>query len=109
MAAPLSEISSVVREVLHDNDLELTATTCFDDLPNWDSMDMVTIVVEIECRFDVQFELPEIERLATVGDLLDMIVEKQALGRFLDAWNRSDGIANDLNVSKQSKAAPAVA
>jgi acyl carrier protein len=78
VAAPLSEISSIVREVLHDNDLELATTTCFDDLPDWDSMDLVTVVVEIECRFDVQFDLIEIERLATIGDLLHMIVAKQA-------------------------------
>lgn len=77
MAAPLSEISSIVREVLHDNDLELSSTTCFDDLPDWDSMDLVSVVVEIECRFDVQFELTEIERVATVGDLLHMIEVKQ--------------------------------
>ena len=78
MAAPLSEISSIVRDVLHDKYLELATTTCFDDLPDWDSMDLVTVVVEIECRFDVQFELMEIERVATVGDLLHMIVAKQA-------------------------------
>jgi acyl carrier protein len=36
-------------------------------------------VVEIECRFDLQFELVEIDRLTTVGDLLRMIAAKQAL------------------------------
>ncbi len=78
MVAPLSEISSIVRDVLHDNHLELAATTCFGDLPDWDSMDLVTVVVEIECRFDLNFELAEIDRLITVGDLLQMIVSKQA-------------------------------
>ena len=42
-------------------------------------MDLITLVVEVECRFELQFELPEIDRLATVGDLLDMILAKQAL------------------------------
>lgn len=78
MAAPLSEISSIVREVLHDSDLELALATCFGDLPDWDSMDLVTVVVEIECRFDLQFEAAEIDRLHTVGDLMHMIVAKQA-------------------------------
>jgi acyl carrier protein len=78
VVAPLSEISSIVREVLHDSDIELAPSTCFGDLPDWDSMDLVTVVVEMECRFDVQFELMEIERVATVGDLIHMIVAKQA-------------------------------
>ena len=42
-------------------------------------MDLITVVVEVECRFDVQFELPEIDRLVTVGDLLRAISAKQAL------------------------------
>ncbi|MDR3530962.1 MAG: acyl carrier protein [Rhodopila sp.] len=79
MAAPLSEITSIIREVLRDNDLEIATTTRFDDLAGWDSMDLVTVVVEVECRFDLQFELAEIDRLVTVGDLLRMIIAKRAL------------------------------
>jgi acyl carrier protein len=79
MAAPLPEISAIVREVLRDSDLDLSPATRFDDLANWDSMDLVTVVVEAECRYNVQFDLPEIDRLVTVGDLLHMIETKQTL------------------------------
>jgi acyl carrier protein len=53
--------------------------TRFDDVTGWDSMDLVSVVVEVECRFDLQFELVEIDRLITIGDLLHMIEAKQAL------------------------------
>jgi acyl carrier protein len=79
MAAPLSEIAAIVREVVHDGALNLLPTTRFEDLDNWDSMDLITVVVETECRFDLQFDLPEIDRLVTLGDLLHMIEVKQAL------------------------------
>lgn len=79
MAAPLPEITTILREVLRDSKLELVPTTRFGDLTDWDSMDLVTLVVEIECRFGLQFELPEIDRIITVDDLLHMIVAKQAL------------------------------
>jgi acyl carrier protein len=79
VAAPLSEIFGILREVLRDNDLELSPATRFDDLTRWDSMDLVTVVVEVECRFDLQFEVAEIERLVTVADLLRAIIAKQAL------------------------------
>jgi acyl carrier protein len=68
-----------VRDLLRDDDLDVSSTTRFDDLANWDSMDLVTVVVEAECRYDLQFELPEIDRVVTVGDLVDMIEAKQAL------------------------------
>jgi acyl carrier protein len=42
-------------------------------------MDLITVVVEVECRFDLQFELPEIDRLTNIGDLVRMIEAKQAL------------------------------
>jgi acyl carrier protein len=79
VAATLPEITTILREVVRDTKLELTPATRFDELTDWDSMDLITLVVEVECRFELQFELPEIDRLATVGDLLDMILAKQAL------------------------------
>ena len=78
MATALPEITVILREVLRDNSCEVAATTRFEDLPGWDSMDLVAVVVEAECRFNVQFELVEIDRLTTVGDLLRMIAAKQA-------------------------------
>lgn len=79
MSAPLPELTAILRQVLRDDLLELTPLSRFDEVSGWDSMDLVSVVVEIECRFDVQFELVEIDRLVTVGDLLRMIVAKQAL------------------------------
>ena len=79
MADPVSEIIAILRELLHDNDIELEPTTRFGDLAGWDSMDLVSVVVEVECRFSLQFELPELDRLNTIGDLLAMTAAKQAL------------------------------
>lgn len=78
MAAALPEITAILREVLRDNSFDVTSATRFEDLTGWDSMDLVAVVVEAECRFNVQFELAEIDRLITVGDLLGMIAAKQA-------------------------------
>jgi acyl carrier protein len=37
------------------------------------------VVVEVECRFDLQFALFELDRLDTVGDLIRMTETKRAL------------------------------
>ena len=78
MIAALPDITAILRDVLHDNALEIASSTRFDDVTGWDSMDLVSVVVEVECRFDLQFELAEIDRLTTVADLMRMIVTKQA-------------------------------
>ncbi len=79
MAAPVAEITAIVRSILRDPNLNISAATRFDDLDNWDPMDLITVVVEAECRYDLQFDMPEIDRLVTVGDLLRMIEAKRAL------------------------------
>ena len=79
MAAPMGEIAAIIRAMMHDSDLDLSVDTRFDDLSDWDGMDLVTVVVETECRFNLHFELPEIDRLVTIGDLLRMIEAKQAM------------------------------
>jgi acyl carrier protein len=75
----LSEIASIIRDVLCDESPAIMADTHFEDLPGWDDMDLMRIVVEVECRFDIQFDLTEIDRLSTVGDLLQAAVSKQVL------------------------------
>ncbi|WP_428483481.1 acyl carrier protein [Rhodopila sp.] len=80
MAAHLAELTDIVRGVLRNADVELVADSRFQDLPAWDSMDLVAVVVEAECRFGLLFEPEEIEALHTAADLLQAIVDKRALG-----------------------------
>lgn len=79
MAAPLNEISNILSDILGNKDLEIIPCMRFDELAGWDPIDIVTVVVEVECRFGLQFELPEIDRLSTIADLIKMIDSKQAL------------------------------
>ncbi|PPQ36021.1 acyl carrier protein [Rhodopila globiformis] len=79
MRPSLSAIASIIRHMLCDGSLAITADTQFADLPGWDDMDLMRIVDEAECHFDVQFNLTEFDRLATVGDLLLAAVSKQVL------------------------------
>ena len=81
MAAQIGELTEVVRSVLRDPEIELFDSTRFDDLPAWDSMYLVSVIVEIECRCGLLFEPGEIDTLHTAGDLLRMIAGKQALAR----------------------------
>jgi acyl carrier protein len=77
--SPLHRMNRIVQDVLHDPAIELTETTRLHDIHGCDSMDVVSIVVEAECRFGVLFALEDIEGLTTVGDVLRMIATKQAM------------------------------
>lgn len=75
----LAEVTDVARQVFEDPALELTLDTTSDDVPHWDSMSHITLVVECECRFDVRFETMAIEELRSVGELVRLIEQKLAL------------------------------
>lgn len=77
----LSELTAILREVLDDPELELTAETSAADIPGWDSMAHIALVVEVECRFGIRFQAAEIEALRQIGDLVALIETKCAARR----------------------------
>ena len=79
MAALFTEINAILRRMLCDNEMDVTSGTRFEDLNGWDSMDLVTIVVEVECHYGLMFEPREIEHLITVGDLMRVVMAKRTL------------------------------
>lgn len=42
-------------------------------------MNHITLVVEIETRFDLRFDVGEIEEIKSIGELVRMIADKRAL------------------------------
>jgi acyl carrier protein len=79
MAHILAELTDIARAVFEDPFLELTLATTSDDVPLWDSMNHITLVVEIEGRFGIQFQTAEIEELKSVGELVQAIQAKLAV------------------------------
>jgi acyl carrier protein len=73
-----SEVTEIFRTVLGDPGLELTPRSNADDVPGWDSMTHITLIVEAECRFGVEFRTTEIEALHNVGELVLAIEAKRA-------------------------------
>lgn len=73
----LAQVTDIFRELLRDPDLQLSEHSTPDDVPGWDSMTHIALIVESECRFGVQFPTAEIEDLHSIGDLVRSIRMKQ--------------------------------
>ena len=76
VAAIPPRLLQAMRWVLRDPDLGVSASTRLEDLTGWDSMAHISLMVETECRFDVMFEVAEIEAVRTVGDIVDLLRTK---------------------------------
>jgi acyl carrier protein len=73
----LSELTGIFRTVLDDDTLVLTPETTAADVPGWDSMNHITIVVEVEQHFGIKVRTAEIEALRNVGDFVSLIAAKR--------------------------------
>jgi acyl carrier protein len=77
-APVLTELADIIRTVLDDAQIVVTPATSAEDVPGWDSMTHIALVVETECRFGISFAAAEIEQLRNVGELVRLIEVKRA-------------------------------
>jgi acyl carrier protein len=74
--ALLGRLNEVFRSVFDDPDLTVSLATTANDVPGWDSIVHITLVIEIEREFGVKFRMAEIEKLRNVGDLVASLEAK---------------------------------
>lgn len=74
-----NELKQVILQTLNLDDWEITDTTTAAQVPGWDSLSHVNVILGVEKRFNVHFGNLEILKLRTVGDLQRMVDSK--LGR----------------------------
>lgn len=69
----LTKLQSIFKDVLSDEEIEISATSVADDHEDWDSITFVEIISEIEDQFDIHLKTLEIEGFNTVGDMIKTI------------------------------------
>lgn len=71
-----NELKQVILHTLNLDDWEITDTTTAAQVPGWDSLSHVNVILGVEKRFKVHFNNIEILRLKTVGDLQRLVDTK---------------------------------
>ena len=74
----LAAIQEIVRPILGRPDIVLTESTAARDVPEWDSLAHVTIMVRVEEKFAIRLRAAEIVRLSGVGALIDLVERRTA-------------------------------
>jgi acyl carrier protein len=72
----LQKLNDIFRDLFELPELELNLGMSAADIDEWDSVNHVMLVVEIERQFKVKFHTAEVEEMKNVGDLVHMIVDK---------------------------------
>jgi acyl carrier protein len=71
------ELKAVILKVLELEDWDITEHTKASEVPGWDSLNHVNVMLAIEKHFAVRFKNIEIFRLTNVGDLQRLLDSKQ--------------------------------
>lgn len=75
----LPTLLEIARDVTDEDDLSFDATTPFDLIKEWDSLNHVHMVVRMEKEFGIRFDTSRLQDMTKVQDLLDIIAELKGL------------------------------
>ena len=70
------KVKEVIEEKLNADGAEITENTSFKDDLNADSLDLFELVMALEEEFDIEIPSEDLEKLVTVGDVLNYLSDK---------------------------------
>jgi acyl carrier protein len=71
----LHDLTSIFRDVFFRDDIFLNYEMSYSEVPGWNSLKQIDIILCVEERFDLKFSSREIDDLLRVGDLVDLIMK----------------------------------
>ena len=74
----LEQLVPIFRDVFDDDELLIFPSTSAKDIDGWDSLAQIRLIVSIEKFFQLRFSAAEIEELQNVGEMEDLIKNKQS-------------------------------
>lgn len=75
MAITIDQLQEIFRNAF-SSDVSISSETNKDNLPEWDSINHLNLIVELEDQLNLQFTPEEIESIKSVHILLDLIQKK---------------------------------
>ncbi len=66
-------VQEIFRTVFDDEDIVLTREMTSADIEDWDSLEQINLLVAIEKRFNIKFQLQDVKDLPDVGSMLDLV------------------------------------
>ena len=74
----LELLTPIFQDVFDNDALVITSNTKAEDVDGWDSLAHIRLIVSIEKALNIRFSAAEISGLEKVGDLVALILRKQA-------------------------------
>jgi len=73
-----SRLTPIFRDVFNDDALVVAEDMTAAEVPTWDSLSNINMIIAVEKTFGVKFSIKDVRNLKNVGELLDLIKRKAA-------------------------------
>ncbi len=71
-----SRLTPIFRDVFRDDSLVVTEQLTAQDVPAWDSLSHINMIMAVEKTFGVKFSIKDVRAMKNVGGLVELIVKK---------------------------------
>ncbi len=72
----IERLEKIFSSVFGKESIVLTRTTSAGDIAEWNSLNHMILISEVETAFNLKFKLKELNKMQNVGDLIDLIISK---------------------------------
>jgi acyl carrier protein len=73
-----ARLTPIFRDVFNDDALVVSEGMTAADVPTWDSLSNINMIIAVEKAFGVKFSIKDVRSLKNVGELLALIKKKSA-------------------------------
>jgi acyl carrier protein len=78
MGEIMDKVAGIIRDMFEDYDGAIDGSLTAEQVPDWDSLAQVKLMVAVEAEFGIRFESREINEPANVGELVELVQKKLA-------------------------------
>ena len=69
-------VKEIIEEKLNADGMDITEGTSFKEDLNADSLDLFEMVMALEDEFDIEIPSEDLEKMSTVGDVMEYLKDK---------------------------------
>ena len=70
------KLDEVFQDVFDDETIHVHAETTANDIEDWDSLEHINLVVAVEAKFGVKFNMNEVVSFKNVGEMVDVLQQR---------------------------------
>lgn len=71
-----AQLDEVFQDVFDDEEIHVNAETTANDIEDWDILEHINLVVAIEAKFGIKFNMNEVVSFKNVGEMVDVILQR---------------------------------